>query len=98
MSLLTFPLSKMDVKMVVMLRATLAGTAEGDIKKQHQDRTTSTMAGTKIADIKLSVRLRNENTAVRLAKEPFVKREKNMFIGETYRGSSNLERIRALLC
>lgn len=78
MSLFTFPFSKIDVKMVVMLRATLAGTAEGDIKKQHQDRTTSTMAGTKIADIKLSVRLRNENTAVRLAKEPFVKKEKQI--------------------
>lgn len=76
MSLLTFPLSKIDVKMVVMLRATLAGTAEGDIKKQHQDKTTNTMAGTKMEDTKLSVRLRNENSAVRLAKEPCVKKRK----------------------
>lgn len=76
MSLLTFPLSKIDVKMVVMLRATLAGTAEGDIKKQHQDKTTNTMAGTKMEDTKLSVRLRNENSAVRLAKEPFVQKRK----------------------
>lgn len=85
MSLLTFPLSKIDVKMVVMLRATLAGTAEGDIKKQHQDKTTNTMAGTKMEDTKLSVRLRNENSAVRLAKEPFVKKRKNSFSGETYK-------------
>lgn len=84
MSRLTFPLSKIDVKIVVMLRATLAGTAEGDIKKQHQERTTSTMAGTKMEDTKLSVRLRNENSAVRLAKEPLVKKRKSNFIGETY--------------
>lgn len=79
MSLLTFPLSKIDVRMVVILRATLAGTAEGDMKKQHQDRTTRTMAGTKMDDTKLSVRLRNENSAVRLAKEPVVKKRKNNY-------------------
>ena len=79
---MTFPLSKIDVKMVVMLRATLAGTAEGDIKKQHQDKTTNTMAGTKMEDTKLSVRLRNENSAVRLAKEPFVKKRKKIVLVE----------------
>lgn len=87
MSLFTFPLSKIDVKMVVILRATLAGTAAGDMKKQHQERTTRTMAGTKMEDTKLSVRLRNENSAVRLAKEPVVNRRKNNFIGESYLGS-----------
>lgn len=76
MSLLTFPLRRIDVKMVVILRATLAGTAAGDMKKQHQDRTTRTTAGTKMADTKLSVRRRNENSAVRLANEPVVKRGK----------------------
>lgn len=84
MSLLTFPLSKIDVRMVVILRATLAGTAEGDMKKQHQDRTTRTMAGTKMDDTKLSVRLRNENSAVRLAKEPVVKKRKNNYLEESF--------------
>ena len=73
MSLFTFPLSRMEVKMVVMLSATLAGTAAGEMKKQHQERTTRTIAGTKMEEMKLSVRRRNENIAVRLAKEPVVK-------------------------
>lgn len=70
MSLLTLPLSRMEVKIVVILRATLAGTAEGEMKKQHHDKTTRTTAGTNMAETKLSVRRRNENTALRLAKEP----------------------------
>ena len=82
MSLLTFPLRRIDVKMVVILRATLAGTAEGDMKKQHHERTTRTIAGTKMEDTKDSVRLRNENSAVRLAKEPVVNERKNNFNGE----------------
>ena len=83
MSLLTFPLSRMEVKIVVILRATLAGTAEGEMKKQHHERTTRTIAGTKIDDIKLSVRRRNENTAERLAKEPVVKNNERALMGET---------------
>ena len=67
-----------------MLRATLAGTAEGEMKKQHHERTTRTIAGTKIDDIKLSVRRRNENTADRLAKEPVVKNNERALMGETH--------------
>ena len=63
---------------MVMLRATLAGTAVGEIKKQHHDRTTRTIAGTKMEDMKLSVRRRNENMAVRLANEPVVLKEVNL--------------------
>ena len=79
MSLLTLPLSRIEVKMVVILRATLAGTAEGEMKKQHHDKTTRTTAGTKIAETKLSVRRRNENTALRLAKEPEMIGEKRVW-------------------
>lgn len=78
MSLFTLPFSKMEVKMVVMLSATLAGTADGEMKKQHHERTTKTMEGTKIDDMKLSVRRRNENTADRLAKEPVTKQNKHI--------------------
>ena len=84
MSLFTFPLSRMEVKIVVMLRATLAGTAEGDMKKQHHERITRTIAGTKIEDMKLSVRRRNENTAERLAKEPVVKNNESTLTRETH--------------
>ena len=79
----------MEVKIVVMLRAILAGTAVGGMKKQHHDRTTRTIAGTKMEDIKLSVRRRNVNTALRLAKEPVFKKEtyinhRNLLRGTSY--------------
>ena len=67
---LTSPFSRIDVKMVVMLRATLAGMADGEMKKQHQERITRTTAGTKMDHTKLSVRRRKEKTALRLAKDP----------------------------
>jgi len=63
MSRFTLPLSKIEVKMVVILKATLAGTAAGEMKKQHHESTTSTIAGTKMEDMKLPVRRRNGNTA-----------------------------------
>ena len=61
------------VNIVVMLSAIRAGTALGVIKKQHHDRTTSTIDGTYTDDTKYSNRRRNVKVALRLAKEPVKK-------------------------
>ena len=67
---LTEPYSKMVVRIVVMERATRAGTAERSIQKQHQLRITSTTAGIKVAVMKYDTRLLKVKNACRLVKDP----------------------------
>ena len=67
---LTEPYNKMVVRIVVMERATRAGTAERSIQKQHQLRITRTTAGIKVAVMKYDTRLLKVKNACRLVKDP----------------------------
>ena len=67
---LTEPYSKMVVRIVVMDRATRAGTAERSIQKQHQLRITRTTAGIKVVVMKYGTRLLKVKNACRLVKDP----------------------------
>lgn len=60
----------MAVSMVVIPKDTRAGTATRSIQKQHHERTTSVTAGENTDEMKYSIRRLNENTTLRLAKEP----------------------------
>lgn len=64
------PQRTMAVRMVVIPRDTRAGTALRLIQKQHHESTTSVTAGENTDDTKYSKRRLNENTTLRLAKDP----------------------------
>lgn len=63
----TDPCNNIVVNIVVILNDIRAGIADGLMKKQHQDNSTNTTAGTNIDETKCSRRLRKKKKAVSLA-------------------------------